>query len=62
MQFQPRNATEAKCTLTEVNSDSRNLPCESNHNYQTGLSVSFLFRITQDKTTSLFRGLKSDAA
>ena len=60
MHFQPRNATEALYTQVEVNLDSRNLPCESNKNYQSR-SVC-LFNIftphNSDKTTILIAWFK----
>ena len=60
MHFQPRNATEALYTQVEVNLDSRNLPWESNKNYQNR-SVC-LFNIftphNSDKTTILIAWFK----
>ena len=56
MQFQPRNAREARCTLFEVNSDSRNLPCESYQNYQTGLSVRLFTSYHSDRLTDMDTG------
>ena len=53
MHFQPRNAKETLYTWVEVNLDSRNLPCESNKNYQGRSVCLFDTPHNSDKTTIL---------